>query len=276
MRNVVLMVAAMTGGLSVAHAEEIMCNKKQTRCVTESHVVSIGDKVGFLNDDNELVAVGEVKAMKGHRRAVLIKKKHGTIYRDHRLTLLGGVDSDAVSASQYKIYRRPSEFTVGGTFGFSSLNIGEGTPGLETSGYAQWRSWRGINLVARGVLLQIEGSVQNYSDDGVESVPLSANGIGALGGASYIMRQSKPLSFRAELGLGLMYVSASVDGDSGKVSEEGYDAKVKNGVSPYGRWSLGAMYNFGSSWHLHADFVQSLAHQAFANTLAGGISMDLR
>lgn len=276
MRNVVFSVVAMMVGISSAHAEEVMCNKKQTKCVTESKVVSIGDRVGFLNDDNELVAVGEVKAMKGERRAVLIKKRHGTIYRDYRLTLLGGVDSDATYSSQYKIYQRPSEMAVGGSVGFSTVNIGEGSPGLETSVYSQWRSWRGINLVARGVFSQVEGSVQHYSETDVENLPMSMTGIGILGGASYIMRQTKPISFRAEAGLGVMYISANIDGDSGKVGEPGYSSKVRNGVGLYGRWSLGAMYNFKKDWHIHADIVQSLAYEAFANTLAGGMSMDLK
>lgn len=276
MRNVVLTVVAILGGFSSAQAEEIMCNKKQTRCVTESHVISIGDKVGFLNEDNELVAVGQVKGMKGDRRAVLIQKRHGTIYRDHRLTLLGGVESDATDMSAYKIYKRPSELSVGGSLGYSSVNIGEGSPGVETSAYGQWRSWRGINLIGRGVFTQMEGTVQNYSEATVENVPVSATGFGLLGGASYIMRQTKPISFKAEAGLGLMYISASVDGDAGKIGEPGYNTKVKNGFGLYGRWSIGAMYNMGTNWHLHADIVQSLVYEAFANTLAGGLSMDLK
>lgn len=276
MRNVVLTVVAITGGFSSAQAEEIMCNKKQTRCVTESQIVSIGDKVGFLNEDNELIAVGQVKGMKGDRRAVLIQKRHGTISQDTRLTLLGGVESDATNMAEYKIYQRPSEMSVGASLGYSSVNIGEGSPGVETSAYGQWRSWRGINIVGRGVFSQMEGTVQNYSANEVENVPVSATGIGLLGGASYIMRQTKPLSFKVEAGLGLMYLSASVDGDSGKIGEPGYNTKVKNGVGTYGRWSIGAMYNIGSDWHVHADIVQSLIYEALANTLAGGMSMDLK
>jgi hypothetical protein len=275
MRNVVIGFVALVG-FSNAHAEEIMCNKKQTRCVTESHVVSIGDKVGFLNEDNELVAVGEVKGMKGERRAVLVKKRHGTIYRDHRLTLLGGVDSDATNMTQYKIYQRPSEMSVGASAGFSTVNIGEGSPGIETTVYGQWRSWRGINLVARGVYSQLEGSVQHYNETEVENSSVSSSGLGLLGGLSYIMRQTKPLAFRAEVGLGLKYISAAVDGDSDKIGAHGYNTKVKNGVGAYGRWSLGAMYRLGSSWHVQADLAQSLVHEAFTNTLAGGISMDLK
>lgn len=276
MRNVVVTVVALAGGFSSAYADEIMCNKKQTRCVTESQIVTIGDKVGFLNKDDELIAVGQVKGMKGNRRAVLIQKRHGTIYRDHRLTLLGGVDSDATNMSEYRIYQRPSEMSVGGSLGYSTVNIGEGSPGVETSAFGQWRSWRGINLVGRGVFSQMEGTVQNFGDNGVENNSVSAIGFGLLGGASYIMRQTKPLSFKVEAGLGLMYISANVDGDSGKIGEPGYNTKVKNGFGPYGRWSIGAMYTLGSNYHLHADVVQSLVYEAFANTLAGGMSVDLK
>ena len=275
MRNVVIGFVALVG-FSNAHAEEIMCNKKQTRCVTESQVVSIGDKVGFLNEDNELVATGEVKGMKGERRAVLVQKRHGTIYRDHKLTLLGGVDSDATNMTQYKIYQRPSEMTVGGSFGFSTVNIGEGSPGVEATAYGQWRSWRGINLVARGVFSQVEGTVQHYNETEVENSSVSSTGLGLLGGVSYIMRQTKPLSFRAELGLGVQYISATVDGESDKVGAHGYNTKVENGIGAYGRWSLGAMYRLSNNWHVHADLAQSLVHEAFTNTLSGGVSMALK
>jgi len=275
MRNVVVGMLALVG-FSNAHATEIMCNKKQTRCVTESHVISIGDQVGFLNKDNELVAVGEVKGMKGERRAVLVKKRHGTIYRNHRLTLLGGVDSDATNMTQYRIYQRPSDMSVGGSVGVSTVNIGEGSPGIETTVFGQWRSWKGINLVARGVFSQVEGSVQHYNDTEVENSSVSSSSLGLLGGISYIMRQTKTLAFRGELGLGVKYISAAVDGDAGKIGAHGYNTKVENGLGAYGRWSLGAMYRVGTKWHVHADVAQSLVHEAFTNTLAGGLSLDLK
>lgn len=276
MKNVVVVLAAIVGGYSNAFADEIMCNKKQTRCVAESNMVAMGDQVGFLNEDNELVAVGEVKGMSGHRRAVLIQKRHGTIYRNHRLTLLGGVNSDTLSMGQYRIYKRPSEFSVGGTLGYGSYNIGDATTALETSGYGQWRYWRGINLVARGTLTQLEGSVQGYSNYSAHTSSLSATGLGVLGGASYIVRESKPLSFRGEAGIGFKYFNTTIDGDSGNASDDTYNTRVRNGFSPYGRWSLGVMYNMGTAWHIHADFVQSLAGEAFANMISGGLSMDLR
>src|SRR5690606_18317303 len=136
------------------------------------------------------------------RRAVLIKKRHGTIYRNHRLTLLGGVNANNQYSSQYRTYQRPSEVAVGGSFGYSTVNIGQGSPGTETTGYGQWRSWKGINLVARVVFSQLEGTIQHYTENGVEDLAVSVKSLGALGGASYIMRQSKPISFKAELGLG--------------------------------------------------------------------------
>src|SRR4051812_16205965 len=67
---------------------DLMCNKKQTKCLTESTDLTIGDQVGIFNDEGELVATGEVKAMRGDRRAVLINTRHGDINSGYHLALL--------------------------------------------------------------------------------------------------------------------------------------------------------------------------------------------
>lgn len=260
-----------------AYAKTLQCNKHQTRCVTEDQELTIGDQVGIFNSDGELVAEGEVKAMKGERRAVLINKRHGAIRRDYKLSLLEGQASDASpSAAAYKIYKEPAKTQVGAELGYSSVSIGGGSPATEFSAFGQMRKWGGMQLVGRFVYEAVEGEVQH--DDGDqqgETLPMSMTGIGLLGGAGYVVREGKPISFRGEVAGGAMHVSATIGGDSGLVGEEGSNAKVDNGFNLYGRWTLGAVLNM-DIWHVHADVAQSLVKEAFHNTIALGLSRDLK
>ncbi len=277
MRNllVVLGLASVLSTPAFAReAKELLCNKTQTKCLTESKDLTIGDQVGVFNEDNELVATGEVSAMKGERRAVLIGKRHGSINRGYHMALLEtNTASDASTGTSYKIYREPSKMKVGAGLGYSSWSIGDSSPASEMSVFASWRKWGGMQLVARGVYTAMEGEVTHYGDIQSETLSISMQGIGVLGGVGYIARETKPLSFRGELGVGGMMVNANIDGDKDLIEDS--NAHVENGFGAYGRWTLGVIYNIGS-WHLHADFAQSLVFEAMANTIAVGVSKDVK
>lgn len=263
---------------SVAFGRSLQCNREQTKCLTESSNLTIGDQVGIFNDDGELVATGEVKSMRGERRAVLINQRHGTIRKGYDLALLEQNTSDAATlGNSYKVYREPGKMTIGTSLGFSTVSVGEGSPATEVSGYGQWRKWKDLLIIGRGTYSMMEGNVTHDTGYGYESLPISMSAIGALGGLAYIVRENKPVSFRGEAAIGAMYISANVDGDSGLVDDGSTNSKVKNGVAPAGRWSLGVMWNVGGGdWHGHADFAQSLVHEAFANTIALGVSKDMK
>jgi hypothetical protein len=280
MRNfvaVLSLASVLTSPALARDDKELQCNKAQTKCLTESKNLTIGDQVGVFNEDNELVAVGEVKAMKGERRAVLINKRHGHISRGYHMALLEtNTASDASSGSlgsTYKIYREPSKMKMGAELGFSSWSVGDGSPATEMSVFAQWRKWGGMQVIARGVYTAMEGEVTHYGPIDAETLPVSVRGLGLLGGVGYILRETKPLSFRGELGVGGMYVSATADGDADLVEDT--NAHVENGFGAYGRWTLGVIYNI-ESWHIHADFAQSLVYEAMANTIAFGVSKDIK
>lgn len=265
-------------GLSATSAfakPNILCNKKQTKCVTESTGLTIGDKVGIFNEDDELVATGEVNAMRGERRAVLIDKRHGSIRKGYRLTMLedkaAGSDLSAV-----KVYREPAKISAGFTGGLSSIVSSAGAPASELSVFGQMRKWGGMQLTARGVYMAMEGEATRYADQGTETLPMSVSGFGLLGGAGYVLRENKPVAFRGELGLGLMHVKAAIDGNPSLVAEdEGFSSDFQNGFGFYGRLSAGAQLNL-DSWHVHADVAQSFIQKSHGYTIAAGVSKDIQ
>jgi len=258
-----------------ALARDLQCNKNQTRCITEGTNLTIGDQVGIFNHDGELVAKGRIMAMRGERRAVAINGRTGTIHKGYKLALLENPTSPGEPVTAYKVYHEPSMVAVGATAGYSEVSIGEGSPATEFTAFAQWRKWQGIQLVARGVYTAMEGSITRSNSEIVEQLPISMSGLGLLGGVGYVMRENQPLSFRGEVGLGGMQISAAAGGERRLVDDGETNAHITNGLSLYGRWTLGAMYNM-SDWHLHADLAESLVQRAFANTLAFGVSKDLK
>ena len=273
-RLVAPVLVATLGVATAARATDLQCNKEQTRCLTESKDLTIGDQVGVFTTDGQLVATGEVKSMNGERRAVLIQKKHGAIRKGYTLALLGDHKSD-VSTEAYKIYHEPAPMSFGASLGYSTYNIGEGIAAPEVSGYGGYRFGHGFAAIGRVVYTSLSGDVTH--DDGArgaEQVPLTATGIGLLGGVAYTARETQTIGFRAELAAGGMYVASAVDGDAGLADDPAAHTKLKNGLNPYGRAALGTMVNF-APWHVHADAAQSLAHEAMAYTLAIGASRDL-
>lgn len=273
-----LTTAVMAFGIAGAATakSELQCNKKQTHCVTDSTRLTIGDDVGVFTEDGKLVATGEVSAMKGERRAVIINKRRGAIHGNYNLALLEMKPSDANFKNKYELYQEPAKLALGGEAGLSTWAVGGQSPATEFSVFAQWRKWGGLQIVARGVFTALEGEVSRFSDaQGMDEQSLSMKGTGLLGGVGYVLREGKTLSFRGELGVGGMFVTADVGGDAGKVTESEYQVRMKNGLNAFGRGTFGLMLNFGE-WHVHADVAESMISQATGTTLAAGLSKDLK
>ena len=268
-------IVAVLGLAGIAQGGELLCNKKQTRCVIEDNTdYTIGDRIGFFNASDELVARGKVKSMRGDRRAITIGKRHGKIKRNDRIALLETRNGASVRDT-YKIYRKPADLTIGGGLGLATVGIGGGSPATEFAGYAQWRKWREVEFSARGTFLAMEGEVSR-TYDAIETQPMSLSGYGLSGGVGYTLRKNKTLGFRGELGLGLMYIDANVGGDPELVAaEHDFQSQVENGFGPYSRATIGAVLNFNAV-HVNFDVTQSLIHEALASTLGAGLAIDIQ
>ena len=272
----ILSVVVMMLSETAFSRAEIQCNKKQTKCVSDTTQLTIGDSVGVFNDDGELVATGEVIAMKGERRAVQVDSRSGVIQRDYNLALLETKPTDPGFRNAYTIYRDPPKMSVGATAGLSTVSIGAGSPGMEYTVFGQYRVLGGLQLIGRGVYMSTSGEVSHLSDRvGLETRPFAVDGLGLLGGVGYVIREGKTISFRGELGIGGMFVSADVDGDTSLVDSGAYELRMKNGVNPFGRGTAGIMINV-SGWHGHIDVAEAVVAQAAESSLALGLSKDLK
>jgi hypothetical protein len=258
-------------------AQNLDCNRAQTLCEVEDRNLIIGDRVGIINDDEELVATGEVLKVDGANRQIKIKKRHGNIKDSFKLTLLENRPEEGFKAPVYRVYQEPSKHSVGASLGLSTYSIGLGSPGMEATTYYQKRFWKGAQWIVRGNYLKIRGEANRYTDVSVEQLPIDISAYSLLGGGVYTFLENRPLSIRTELALGFTNVSATIDGDKELVQEElKNSAKVKNGTSPYVRWSLGAQWNYNRQWNFLGDISQCLINLAYGTTVGLGVSRILQ
>ena len=256
-------------------SRSIRCNSEQTACVVRTTRLTIGDKVGFFNDQNEITAKGVVKSIKDDRRVIQITDSYGKVSSDDRI--------DTISSSgNYKVVQSENRFKVGGAFGYGSYSISGNMNVFEVTGYASWSKqvWgfdlpQGLSLVARA-------GVISGSDDlekGADKVEFSLLSFGVLGGVAYEGFRKSAVSVRGELALGGAFNSAELKGDfSDMGSDENrdyWDITVTDGFNFLlnGYFSL-HLNNFGK-WHPMLGASLSLHSSAKGRTLWIGLVRDI-
>jgi hypothetical protein len=259
-----------------AIASEIECNREQTKCVTYNAQLTIGDRVGVFNNEDQVVAVGKVKTMDGDRRTVKIVKNYGTIYRKHQIALLNSnVQGIADLEASYEVYSPNALYNFGATTGIASMDVGDSLSGMEVSGYVQKRSYEALCLVLRTTFLGTTGKIArnlDYLDAGKRD--MSFFGVGVLPGVAASIFEQGTVSFRGELGGGLIYSRTSLGGDTSLVEGQGFDTKVSNGIGPMLRAALSMQFKM-DSYRAEIMLGQSLVYQARTSTIGIGISKDL-
>ena len=270
---VLLSLVTWAGG---ANGDSLLCNRTQTRCMTETRQLTIGDRIGVFNRDGEVVAIGQVQAMRGDRRSVKINRRFGRIHKGYDVALLQGRPGTERFTERYTVYRSPAQMSVGGAAGLGRLGIGKGAPSVELTGFAQWRMWRGVQVVARASYLSAQADVSHISPvhGGFENVPMEFGGYGLLGGLGYVAGEKKLLSLRGEVAAGTLYVDGMVNGDPALMDDPAYDTKVTNGFNLYGRGEVAALLNL-ASWRLKVGLSESMAAEALGTTLGAGLVVDL-
>ncbi len=254
----------------------VQCNSIQTRCVADGLSFTIGDRVGFFNTDNELVARGEIVAMRGDRRAVDIEKRFGQITGEDRMALLhdGPRTFSANKApGSYDTFKEPSKIIVGASLGVAALNIGSGISGQDMSVFAQFHQMHGFKVIGRGSYLSGVGAAHRNLEDGYEDVTVNLRGFSLWGGGAYVLRESRPLAFKTEATLGLMNASVTADGDSALIDDGEVDANIRSGNHFGGQVLVGAIVTI-SNWHGHFDVSQTMISGLRPVTLGLGLSRD--
>lgn len=259
------------------YSEEVQCNKKQTRCYTDDRDLSIGDEVGVFTTDDELIAVGTVKAMRGSKRLVSISESTGTIRKGHRLALLERSAADSDVSQSFKIYRDKSPYFGGASFGLATAGVGQGVPAMDFSGFGGMRRFGDIDLIGRVNYLTYKGEISRATTEatGTETQSFSVHSLGLAGGVGYTWMHNRPLSVRGEVAVGFAHVTADVGGDAGEVEGAGYPMKVSNGFGKLIRGGVSGLYNM-NDWKIELGLSNAWIHDVMATGASFGVIRDIR
>jgi len=236
-----LVVGAILGALATtASAYPIKCNHEQTECYTEGKRLTVGDEVGVVNEDGQLVATGTIESIRDGVRKINITKRSGKITREDSVDLY---DSATMT---FKAYRQTPKIAVGGDLGMLAIGLGEASSGFIGEGYGQWHYKRGIYFGARGLFLSASGRATSLNAEVPNTQDFTLTGFGIMPTVALGLMEQRDVSLRLEGGLGLSSLSGSVGGGSGEAADylEGYSS----GMGLLLRGSVAVMMHY-DSWH---------------------------
>lgn len=254
-----------------ASADDIRCNKKQSRCSIENIRFTIGDRIAVLNETNELVATGVVDGINGRKRKVAIKKRHGKIYAGYKLTRID--DSEIANIeSTYKVYKKASDTTIGASADLASVAVGEGVFSYGAQGYYESKIKKYLYWTGRGLFLTGTGSIRNPYGNTYGDSEVSVMAFGAMGGLVYKTKRRGDFVFRTEADLGFAYVSADIDGDA-DLADENIE-QLGNGFGLLGKVEVAAIYQ-GMDWSPALIGSYGVLQSARSTSVGIGISKAL-
>ncbi len=254
-----------------ALANNFKCDKAQSFCTIDSKQLTIGDRVGFFNHDEELVAYGEVEKVEHRTRYVKIEKSTGKLKANHSYALLDDNKYQNLS-SNYKMYRESAQMAVGADASLASVGLGDGALGIGASVYGNWRWQQQLYLSGRAFFVTTGGSAISVNSGESRNESFTATMLGVMPGLQWITPQHKPFSARAEAGLGLAYSSASV---SGGASVKEHLDHLEPGFGLAMRGSVGVQANF-KEWHPTLDVAVNRVQSSNYRLISLGVMRDLK
>jgi hypothetical protein len=231
----------LSGFANVALAGPFACNSEQTYCDIRDKGAAVGDVVGFFNQDDELVAVGSVSKIDGIERRVEFTKKYGGIRKNHTYKILDTTDESELT-KKYRVYREDAKISIGGGLGLASIGVGDGASGLLFEGFGGYSLGRGLKVIGRGLFTSVSTTANGDIDAPTKNANYSLTGFGILPAIAYHHNAAKKFSVLAELGLGFMYASSTVDGSSDGI--DFYVTEIENGFGMIMRGSANALFRF--------------------------------
>lgn len=254
----------------------VRCNPDQSECTVQTLRLTIGDRVGFFNDNNELAARGIVRSIRGDDRVVKILETYGKIDRDARV--------EAISKNaKFRSVRSEHKLRAGGSLGYASYDISGTLSGFEIGGFASWsRPFDmelpgGLTAVARAVFLMGSKDIERTVGVTPTTETFDMMGFGVLAGAAYEAFRASPVSVRGEFSFGGAFTSASL-GSLDLADEdvkETWDINVNDGFNVLVAGRLELLYNGFDKWHPSFGAAFMLHGESSGPTILLGLVRDI-
>lgn len=253
----------------------LKCTSKQKSCVVKDRALTIGDEVGFLNQNDQIVAKGVVTKLEGTRRWIEIRERTGTISRSSELIVLSHRSFSNRPNKEYVMYRKPSKTMFGFAGGIASPAIGESSSGFELTGFYQFTRWKEIQILGRFQYLNATAELSKAEDaDGIETRTMNLSSFGAIASGAYTAFEHMPVALRSEIGIGLKHISADVGGNADLVANSAFETKVENGLSLGTRGDVAALIDF-ETYKISTGLGYTYYHQAGIPSLQIGFVKPL-
>jgi hypothetical protein len=254
-------------------AKDFSCAPTNKVCILNDRAAVTGDQVGFFTERGELIATGKVTRMNGSKRSVQLQQVMGPVSTQAESYAMLE-PSGSISQENYKVYKQPSPMAVGTRLGMTTFGAGSDAKGFELSASALRRKFLGkVDGVVTGSYYSLSGKAVNTANDQISGT-FNAQSLAAAGGLAYTIFSQSAVSVRTEIGLGLAYTSAKINGnvDDAKSPDWGY--QVASGFGPHMRGLIAAGYKF-DGWQLEAGVAPAMLAGKSTTTIGAGLMMNL-
>jgi hypothetical protein len=222
---------------------QIKCSADQSHCVIREKGLAIGDVVGIITPDNEIIAIGKVEKIDGPNRRIEFTTKLGDIKSTHRFVRLES-DSLEEAKKRFRPFYKSAKISAGAALSYAKITVGDGLTAFMLDGFGEHAWQDGFEFVGRASLIFGSGVVNGEFFAPTLEGQYSMYALAVLPGIAYHLRKDKPWGIRSELGLGFAYASASVDGNSEIVDQ--YDTSINQGFGMVLRAETTSQFRFDS------------------------------
>lgn len=252
-------------------AQNFRCDQTSIHCLIADKSLTAGDRVGFFDPDNNLVAVGKVTGIVGKdgHREVEITEVFSRITQSSIPKRLKDGDN-----ASHPLARRLFPKSLGLAAAAARLQVLDGLDGQEYNLFLAGRLSSGFSVVLRSIYAVVSGTVVKSDWYATSEQDTVIQGLGLASGVSYEALPNRLVSFRGEFGLGVMAVDASI-GENISVEEVGLGNSIRNGANMLVRASGSALLNVTPDWHLELSLTDNFIFQSHLTSLGLGIVKDL-
>jgi hypothetical protein len=253
---------------------DFRCATRNNTCVIYDNQAVTGDKIGFFTERGELIATGQVMRMQGRARSVQLQQVLGPV--NSQAETFAMLDSPSkVATEEYRLYRHPTPMAVAAQVGFATFGAGGDAKGYEATAELIRRKFIGkVDGFVRGGVYSFSGTARNVFSAS-DQAKFTATAGTALGGIGFTLFSQNDFLMRTEVGLGLAFTSAKINGSSSDAKSEDWGYGVKSGIAPHARGAILAGYKF-SGWQLEGGFAQGYLAGKAVSSIGAGLLINMK
>ena len=268
-----LLSLVWTSPLLAYESENFRCDGATIHCLVDDKSLTVGDYAAFFDRTGKVVAVGQVIAIKNGHREIEITETFNRLTRNAQLRLISHEDYQRLR-ERFQVPRRMLPKALGLAVAAAKLRVLSGFNGQEYNLFFAGRITNGLSIVLRSVYARVSGLATKKTWYATTQEDTTIQGLGLTSGIAYEALTNNLVSFRGELGLGVMSVDAEV-GESASLQEVKLDERIRNGANMLVRLSGSALLNVTHDWHLELMLTENYIFRSHLTSLGLGVIKDL-